>query len=238
MQDRDQPQVRAQESSLLLTGNSATALLRPVARLRFAGPIPAMPEVMASTFPDRLRAFLAHDILRFAALVAAAAFLLDWATKSWALDTLEHAAVPLGALMLGVERNEAFAFSAGVGQIPPALVIVVRLVALAGLVLLFRQVGARNRRIAAGFALMLAGGSGNAADMLFRGGAVVDFIHAGPFHVRGEVVHAGIVFNAADVAILLALGLLAPLIHEWARGSQKRIADWESRWLRSIRGGR
>src|SRR5690606_26457676 len=99
------------------------------------------------------------------------------------------------------------------------------------------HVGARNRRLAAGFALLIAGGSGNAADMLFRGGAVVDFIHAGPFHVRGELVHAGIVFNAADVATLLALGLLAPLIHAWSTRSQRRIARWEERWLRQLRGG-
>jgi hypothetical protein len=48
------------------------------------------------------------------------------------------------------------------------------------------------------------------------------------------LVHAGVVFNAADIAILLALGLLAPLIHEWSIGSQRRIAEWESRWLRTL----
>ncbi|MBR9988957.1 MAG: hypothetical protein KFH98_04330, partial [Gemmatimonadetes bacterium] len=82
---------------------------------------------MTSVLAHRLRALLAHDVLRFAVLVAAAAFLLDWATKSWALDTLEHAAVPLGALVLGVERNEALAFSAGAGTLPPWLVIGIRL---------------------------------------------------------------------------------------------------------------
>jgi lipoprotein signal peptidase len=185
-----------------------------------------------------IRAFLAHDVLRFATLVAAAAFLLDWATKSWALETLEHLPMPLGALMLGVERNDALAFSVGSGQLPAALVVAVRLVALAGVIALSVHVGARDRRLAAGFALLIAGGSGNAADVLFRGGAVVDFIHAGPFHVRGELVHAGIVFNTADIAILLALGLLAPLIHEWATGRQRRIAEWEKSWLRSVRGDR
>lgn len=192
---------------------------------------------MISGIALRLRAFLAHDVLRFAALVAAAAFLLDWATKSWALEALEHAAMPLGSLMLGLERNDALAFSAGSGQLPPVVVIAVRLLAIAGVIALSVQVGARNRRYAAGFALLIAGGSGNAADMLFRGGAVVDFIHAGPFHVRGELVHAGVVFNAADLAILLALGLLAPLIHEWSAGTQRRLAQWEKRWLRSVRGG-
>ncbi|HSJ32459.1 MAG TPA: signal peptidase II [Longimicrobiales bacterium] len=192
---------------------------------------------MIAALAVRIRAILAHDVLRFAMLVAAAAFLLDWATKSWALETLEHAAMPLGALMLGVERNDALAFSTGSGHLPAAVVVALRLAALAGVMFLWLRVGARNRRFAAGFALLVAGGSGNAADMLFRGGAVVDFIHAGPFHVRGELVHAGIVFNAADIAILLALGLLAPLIHEWSAGGQHRIATWEARWLRHLRGG-
>lgn len=207
-------------------------------RLAGIGPIPAPDNSMITVAARLLRALVAHDILRFAVLVAAAAFLLDWATKSWALETLENTAVPLGALMLGLERNDALAFSAGSGRLDPAIVVLVRLVALAGVIALSVQVGARNRRLAAGFALLIAGGSGNAADMLFRGGAVVDFIHAGPFHLRGEMVHAGVVFNAADVAILLALGLLAPLIHEWATGSQRRIAEWEKHWLRSVRGGR
>jgi lipoprotein signal peptidase len=108
-----------------------------------------------------------------------------------------------------------------------------RLLAIAGVIALSIRVGPRNRRLAAGFALLLAGGLGNAADVMFRGGAVVDFIHAGPFHWDGQPVHAGIVFNAADVTILLALGLLAPLIHEWSLSSQRRIAAWESRWLRA-----
>lgn len=192
---------------------------------------------MVSLIAHRFRAFLAHDVLRFATLVAAAAFLLDWATKSWALQTLEHTAMPMGALMLGLERNDALAFSAGSGHLPAGLVVALRLMAIAGVIALSVQVGARNRRYAAGFALLIAGGSGNAADMLFRGGAVVDFIHAGPILVGGELVHAGVVFNAADLAILFALGLLAPLINEWSTGTQRRLARWERSWLRSMRGG-
>src|SRR5690606_6843556 len=163
---------------------------------------------MATRLPiRRLRALLAHDVLRFAALVAIAVFLLDWATKSWALQALEHG-VPAGSLMRGVERNPAFAFSAGEGRMSPGVVIGLRMLALVAVIALSRRVGARNRRLAAGFALLIAGGSGNAADVLFRGGAVVDFIHAGPFtfEVGGELVHAGFVFNAADIAIVLALG--------------------------------
>lgn len=200
-----------------------------------SGPIPALSKCMTPAPSTRLRAFVAHDVIRFAVLVAAAAFLFDWATKSWALEALEHTAVPLGALMLGVERNHAFAFSSGGESVPPAFVLLTRLLAVTGVILLSIRVGARDRRLAAGFALLFAGGLGNAVDVVFRGGAVVDFIHAGPFHWGGELVHAGVVFNAADIAILLSLGLLAPLIHEWSIGGQRRIAAWESRWLRSRR---
>lgn len=193
-----------------------------------------------SILTSRLRAFLAHDVLRFAALVAIAVFLVDWATKSWALESVQHGVVPLGSLMLGVERNDAFAFSAGSGRISPAATLGVRLTALIAVVLLSWRVGARNRRLAAGFALLLAGGLGNASDVAFRGGAVVDFIHAGPFvfpWVGGDVVHAGFVFNAADVSILIALGLLAPLIQEWSMGMQQRITVFEARLFRRRNSG-
>jgi signal peptidase II len=190
---------------------------------------------MTPALLTRLRAFAAHDVIRFAMLLAAAAFLFDWATKSWALDALGDTAVPLGALMLAVERNHAFAFSSGGESVSPGFVLLARLLAIVVVILLSIRVGPRNHRLAAGFALLFAGGLGNAMDVVFRGGAVVDFIHAGPFHWGGELVHAGIVFNAADIAILLALGLLAPLIHEWSIGRQRRIAEWESRWLHSRR---
>lgn len=190
---------------------------------------------MLTALTSRARAFLAHDVLRFAVLVAIAVFLVDWATKSWALESVQHGVMPLGSLMLGVERNDAFAFSAGAGRISPAATLTVRLTALIAVVVLSWRVGARNRRLAAGFALLLAGGLGNASDVLFRGGAVVDFIHAGPFvfpWAGGEMIHAGIVFNAADVSILIALGLLAPLIQEWSMGIQQRIAAWEAHLFR------
>jgi signal peptidase II len=193
---------------------------------------------MTPALITRLRAFAAHDVIRFAMLLAAAAFLFDWATKSWALDALEHTTVPLGALMLNVERNHAFAFSSGGESVSPGFVLLARLLAIVGVILLSIRVGPRNRRLAAGFALLFAGGLGNAVDVVFRGGAVVDFIHAGPFHWGGELIHAGIVFNAADIAILLALGLLAPLIHDWSIGRQRRLAEWESRWLHSRRNPR
>jgi lipoprotein signal peptidase len=183
----------------------------------------------------RLRTFVAHDVLRFATLLAIAVFLLDWATKSWALETVHDATMPLGSLVLGVERNAALAFSAGDGRLTPETVIGVRLLALIAVVWVSRRVVVRSRRFAAGLALLVAGGFGNAADVLFRGGAVVDFIGAGPFTFdwAGERVHFSFVFNAADIAILIGLGLVAPHIQSWALSWQRRIAAWEARWLGS-----
>lgn len=173
-----------------------------------------------------------YDLLRLAVLVAIAAFLADWATKSWALESLERAR-PLGALTLAVERNDAFAFSTGSGSASPELVLAVRIGALLLLLALGRDVLAYGRRYAAGMGLMLGGGVGNAADLLFREGAVVDFIGAGPFRLPGatEPLHFHLVFNTADVAVLLGLGLLAPLISSWALATQRRVGEWEKRWL-------
>lgn len=192
---------------------------------------------MGSAFRDdsgrRLRAFLAHDVLRFATLVAIAAFLFDWATKSWALRTVHDATMPLGALVLGVEHNDAFAFSTGSGRFPPELVLAIRLLALIAVIWISRRVAVRCRRYAAGFALIIGGGFGNAADVMFRDGAVVDFIGAGPFSMEwaGSLVHVGFVFNAADVAILAGLGLIAPQIRDWSLNAQRRLARFEDRWL-------
>lgn len=190
------------------------------------------------TLLRRVRAFIAHDILRLATLLALAVFLFDWATKSWALHTLRDVSAPLGALVLGIERNDSFAFSTGRGRLSPALIIVVRLIAMAAVIYFSRKVVVTSRRFAAGVALLLGGGFGNAADVVFRGGAVVDFIGAGPFTFvwAGERVHFSFVFNAADVAILIGLALVAPFVQRWALAQQQRLARWESRWWRGREG--
>lgn len=191
---------------------------------------------MSQACPSPLRrlagSLTRYDVVRLAILVAFAAFLADWATKSWALETL-HRARPLGALMLTVERNDAFAFSTGSGTTPTFLVLAARFTALAALVLFSREIILHGRRYAAGMGLMVGGGFGNAADLLFREGGVVDFIGAGPFALplAEEPTHFHLVFNTADIAVLLGLGLLAPLISNWALGAQRRVARWERRWL-------
>jgi lipoprotein signal peptidase len=180
-----------------------------------------------------LRRVAAHEVLRLAALVGIAAFLADFASKSWALDSLDGSTAPLGALVLGVERNDAFAFSSGSSVVSPKWVFAARLFALCGIAFLARRAMAASRRSAAGFGLLLGGGFGNAADVAFRG-AVVDFIGAGPFTFdwAGDLVELQFVFNGADLAILMGLGLLAPLISASALAAQRRLIDWESRWFR------
>lgn len=170
--------------------------------------------------------------MRFAALLAMAAFTADWASKSWALAALAEP-LPLGALLLAVERNPVFAFSAGQGAVPPAAVIGLRLLALVALALLCGRVARHGLRPAAGMALVIGGGLGNAADLLFRAGGVVDFIGAGPWPIAwgDALLRFHVVFNLADLAVLIGIALLAPLIRDWALSLQRRVARWEQRWL-------
>ena len=165
--------------------------------------------------------------VRLAALTATAAFLLDWATKTWALGNVHDTVMPLGGLALGVARNDGFAFSSGGGQFSPATIFAARLLILTAVLYTFRGVLARSRRSAVGLALVTAGGFGNAVDVMFRDGAVVDFIAAGPFVFtwrESEPLHFTFVFNLADIAILIGLAMLAPVIQKWAIAVQLRLA--------------
>jgi lipoprotein signal peptidase len=191
---------------------------------------------MVSKLLPGLRTFVRHEVLRRATLIAIAVFLADWASKSWALQALQDVDIPFGSLTLGVHRNDAFAFSTAAGKVSPLLVMSVRIIALVTVIVLSRKVVASSVRYSTGIAFLLAGGFGNAADLMFRGGAVIDFIGAGPFSFNwaGERVHLGFVFNAADVAIFLGLGLVMPQIQLWAADKQRRLAQWEARWLKRL----
>jgi lipoprotein signal peptidase len=192
-------------------------------------------DVFFTRLSSGYRCWLQHRVFRLATLLGTAAFLLDWATKSWALRSLHGSVHPLGALTLFVARNEAFAFSARHGELMTWLVVSVRVAMILLIVLLCRQLAQQlSRRSACGAALLLAGGLGNSADLLFRGGAVVDFIGAGPFtfHLAGgEAVRMHLVFNAADIFILLGIALLAPAIQQLSRAIQRNLAAWERRIL-------
>jgi lipoprotein signal peptidase len=179
-----------------------------------------------------VRRVVGNATARLAIFVTIAAFLGDWISKSWALEL--DTAVPFGALVLEVERNTAFAFSSGAGSVEPWMVGGLRVLVLLAIMAVAWRLAPRRRRYAAGFALIVAGGFGNAADIVLRDGAVVDFISTGPltFQVADAPVHLAFVFNAADVYILLGLALLAPLIRRNARRLQRRIVSWETGLLR------
>jgi lipoprotein signal peptidase len=185
----------------------------------------------------RMRCWLAaQEIMRLAALIGIAAFLADWASKSWAVAALTHATPTLDSLLLAPAHNDAFAFSAGADRVASGFVMGARLVALYGVGVLFGRVVVRDRRSAAGFGLLLGGGFGNTADLAFRG-AVVDFINVGPFtfDFAGELMNLHFVFNGADLAILFGIALLAPRIRSCALEAQRRIGEWETRMTRDLR---
>lgn len=177
-----------------------------------------------------------QERVRLAALLTTAAFMADWASKSWALDAL-HRPMPLGSLMLEVERNAAFAFSLGRDVAPTLLVLVLRLVAIAALVLACRRFAEHSVRYTAGAALILGGGLGNFADVLFREHGVVDFIGTGALAVATAegAGHLRLVFNTADLVVLIGIALLAPWIQDGALRTQARLARWERRWLQGRR---
>jgi lipoprotein signal peptidase len=155
-----------------------------------------------------------------------AAFLLDWATKSWALQNVSQSALAVGSMTLSVARNDGFAFSAGSGFVSPWLIVLARLGVLAGLGLFAFRVAEFTRLRAVGLALLFAGGLGNAADMILRNGAVVDFIGTGH----------GFVFNIADLLILAGMVASASLIRLMARYVRQGLAsgvEWIERGVRS-----
>ncbi len=165
--------------------------------------------------------------LRFAALVGLAAWLSDWASKSWALEAVAHAPVELGdRLLLSVARNDALAFSS-FASMPLGSIVSLRLTCILVLAILAIRFAAESRRLACAFALLLAGGIGNIWDVFFREGAVVDFIGVGPFPVADSEV--AIVFNLADVWIKVGVILALPLIRRAAQRTQEASDAFERR---------
>lgn len=130
---------------------------------------------------------------------------IDQATKAWAVSALagrEPVAVVGELLQLRLVYNPGAAFSlaSGLTWVLTLLVTVVIVVAIR----VSAKIGSRAWSVALG--LLLGGAFGNLLDRLFRDpgfpeGAVVDFIDYGGWFVG----------NVADIAIVLAVGLIALL---------------------------
>jgi signal peptidase II len=156
--------------------------------------------------------------------VVVSLFGCDHATKMAAKASLENAAAvslaPDALLELRYVENRDIAFSAlGALGLPHSPELLVGLASAAiGIALAAFALAAFQRRRDSGppaalgpqvgFALIVGGGLGNIVDRLARG-YVVDFIH-----VRGWPV-----FNVADIAVVVGMGLLAL---DWTRRRPQR----------------
>ncbi len=134
------------------------------------------------------------NLLFPAALVVAA----DQVTKSLAVDRLSDGAVDLieGAVSFRLALNSGGVF--GLGQGLTSVFLVATVVVVGGILLAVRRLD--DARWVVPLGLVLGGGMGNLADRLFRDfdGRVVDFID----------LHVWPVFNVADSAIVIGVGLL------------------------------
>jgi signal peptidase II len=134
--------------------------------------------------------------------VAAAAFVLDQATKAWVVATLEGRppirVIP-GVLSINYTTNSGGAF--GLGRSAPWIFAGATILVSAAIVLASRRPMTRPTAVALG--LILGGAIGNLADRALNGpglrGEVTDFID----------LHVWPIFNVADSAIVVGALILA-----------------------------
>ncbi len=179
------------------------------------------------------------ELIRLSLLLTVAVLLADVVSKNWALAVVGTGYVDLGVIALTVVENEGLAFSTGAGTLSYTTVLALRLGALIALMILAWRFGPESRRSAIGFALVLGGGLGNALDVVFRNGAVVDFISTTPVaRSLGGAAAEGFVMNLADVWILIGLALLYPLVRTIGLAGQARLKAFERRILARLLGRR
>lgn len=180
-----------------------------------------------------VRRVLTHPHLRFAILIGTLAWLVDWVSKTWALGAVAQRPLELGsALLLRVAHNDALAFSS-FQSIPLESVISLRITCIVVLFVLAVRFAAESRRMACAFALLLAGGLGNVADVVLRDGAVVDFIGVRPLLFADPDL--AVVFNLADVWIKVGIVLAFPLIRRAAQRTQEASDAFERRLYLRLR---
>ena len=143
--------------------------------------------------------------LLIAGAAALLAFLVDQATKLWALEALWPPyqvvveVLPVWNLRLGFNTGVTFGMFADSAAGAVWLLVSIKLAGVAWLLMWLRR--AANRTEATAIGLIIGGAIGNIADRL-RIGAVTDFIdaHYGGWHWP--------TFNMADVAIVCGVTLL------------------------------
>jgi signal peptidase II len=146
--------------------------------------------------------------LTLVSLVLAGTVGCDQATKQLAISHLrdEPAQSFLGGLLRLVFAENSGAFLSLGGQLPSALrfgllTVGVGLILLAGLIYLVKSLRL-GRLHSVALALAIGGGVSNWFDRLVNDGRVVDFMVLGIGPVRTGV------FNVADIAIMVGIGLL------------------------------
>ncbi len=142
---------------------------------------------------------------------ALVALVLDQLLKLWVLEHLEYyvtvdvipALSSLFSFTLLTNTGVAFGLFPQLGDLFALLAAGVVIVIL----LFYRSLGQANWMLHLGLGLQIGGALGNLADRLFRG-SVVDFID-----VNFWPLHNWPVFNIADAAIVVGVGLL--LVGTW-----------------------
>lgn len=176
-----------------------------------------------------------RPFLVFMLLVCGLAFVVDALTKNWAVQHLSSLSQPIGWEFFGVMHvpNAAFAFSIGTGVLTAWVPLILRVIVLLLLIRIFQDAARTNVRTALGLGFILAGGLGNSVDLLWRGGAVVDFLLIGQLGAWVPEEPPGLVlaFNFADLWLFAGIILLYPAIRLYAAQSQTRL----SHFLRSLK---
>lgn len=140
-----------------------------------------------------------------AVVIIIAVALLDWLTKTWALENLRGQVVPVidGLFNVRLAFNTGVSFSmlgdVGVKYMPEILGTVAIVAAIGFTVWMFRS--KENWLLIPALGLVVGGALGNGYDR-FAYGAVVDFLD---FYYD---VHHWPTFNVADIAIVIGVGLL------------------------------
>lgn len=144
---------------------------------------------------------------------------LDVTTKRWALETLAHGEsvwVLAGTIPLTLAFNKGAAFSLNVGEASRYVFLVLSLVALAVLVVLYRNTRRDDTVRLLSLSLIGAGAVGNLIDRVRWDRGVVDFI--GPIDL-GFMYWP--IFNVADMAI--TTGAILLVISLWLEERKAKL---------------